>query len=58
MMLSINEQEDIVKRIRRDTGYSVMEIIKALRFCNWDTAAAIALLRKNNGYSYDRRLTK
>lgn len=58
MMLSINEQEEIVKRIRRNTGYSVMEIIKALRFCNWDSAVAIALLRRNNGYSYDRRLPK
>ncbi len=57
-MLSINEQEEIVKRIRQNTGYSVMEIIKALRFCNWDTAAAIALLRRNNGYSYDGRLPK
>lgn len=58
MMLSINEQKEIVKRIRRDTGYSMMEIIKALRFCNWDTAAAIALLRRNDGCAYDRRLPK
>jgi len=58
MMLSINEQEEIVKRIRRDTGYSVMEIIKALRCCNWEADMAIALLRKNGGYAYDKTLPK
>lgn len=57
-MLSINEQEEIVKRIRRNTGYSVMEIIKALRFCNWDTAETIALLHRNNGCAYDKTLPK
>ncbi len=35
MIPSINDQEEMVKRIRQKIGYSVMQIIKALRFCNW-----------------------
>ena len=58
MVPSINDQKETVKRIRQETGYSVIQIIKALRCCNWDTAAAIALLHRNNGYSYDRWLPK
>lgn len=58
MIPSINDQEEMVKRLRQKTGYRVMEIIKALRFCNWETDMAIALLRKNDGYAYDRTLPK
>ena len=58
MIPSINDQKEMVKRIRQKTGYSVMQIIKALRFCNWETDMAIALLRRNDGCAYDRTLPK